>query len=30
MTKRMFVRIGALASGLVALVLGGGASWSIK
>jgi hypothetical protein len=30
MTKRMLVRVGALVSGLVALVVSGGASWSIK
>ncbi len=30
MTKRMIVRLGALLSGIAAVVLAGGAGWSIK
>ena len=30
MTKRTLVRVGALLSGLAALVLSGGANWTIK
>lgn len=30
MTKRVIVRLGALLSGLAAVMLSGGAGWSIK